>query len=192
MASPSARTCSRTWIFVQRFHIVARRCLRQTLLTSETWIDKGVGGSRSGGPADGGGRRGGGPKGGGPRGVCQKGGRPKISRFLFPLPPPCSLFLFSLGGSSREIVSAGWGHGLLKLCVWASLGSFCVSPDDPEKRAKMVSEEEKKSAKFWEVRRRGVRGRGRGQGGPGQGGPGQGGARQGGAREGGSRQVLPA
>ena len=37
---------------------------------------------------------------------------------------PCLVSL----ASSRGIVVPVQGHGLLKLCVWASLGSFCVSP----------------------------------------------------------------
>ena len=47
--------------------------------------------------------KGGGSKGAGPnleKSGAPKGGGPKMSLF-FPLPPPFSLFLFSLGGSSR-------------------------------------------------------------------------------------------
>ena len=58
----------------------------------------------------------GGPKGAGPEGVG-----PEISRF-FPLPLHVSLF-FSFGRSSR---------GPPKLCVWAYLGSFCVSTSGPK------------------------------------------------------------
>ena len=54
-----------------------------------------------------------------------KGGKPKISRSFFPsLAPNFDLFYFFLG-SSRRIVVPVQGHGPLKLCVWASLGSFC-------------------------------------------------------------------
>ena len=52
-------------------------------------------------------------------------------------------FLLSLG-SSRGIVAACRGHGPPKLCVWASLGSFCVSPGPRTKSEKKRREREKR------------------------------------------------
>ena len=58
-----------------------------------------------------------------------KGGEPEISLF-FPLPPHFSFFLPSLG-----VFSLNCGHGQRRsppiVRVWASLGSFCVSPGAP-------------------------------------------------------------
>ena len=62
--------------------------------------------------------------------------RPRF-RSCFPSPVPFSLFSLSRwrrgrGGSSRGFVATGHGHGPPKLCVWASLRSFCVSPGGPK------------------------------------------------------------
>ena len=62
---------------------------------------------------------------------------------------------FSLSGFlSRGIVATGRGYGIPKLWVWASLGSFCVSPGGGKK----------KKTKFWAVRG----GEGSGRRGPGE------------------------
>ena len=79
------------------------------------------------------GPKGGGPEGWGPEGGGPKGGRgerPKIPVFSLSR-PKFHLFLLSLG-SSRGIVVSVQGHTPLKVCVWASWGSFCVSPGDPK------------------------------------------------------------
>ena len=63
-------------------------------------------------------------------------GGPNVSRFVFPLPPPVSLFFSSLWESSRGIVAAGARTrmtpanptGPSNLIIWACLGSFCASP----------------------------------------------------------------
>ena len=54
-------------------------------------------------------------------------GARKVVFFLFPLLLHFRFF-FSLRGFSRGVVAAGRGHGPPKLCVWAFLGHFCVSP----------------------------------------------------------------
>ena len=45
------------------------------------------------------------------------------------------LFLFSLGGSSREIVAAGWGHGLLKIVRLGFSGVILCKPPRPRKKS---------------------------------------------------------
>ena len=46
-------------------------------------------------------------------------------------PSPAANFILSSlsGGSSRGIVAAVRGHGPPTVCVWASQGSFCASPN---------------------------------------------------------------
>ena len=52
---------------------------------------------------------------------------------VFPFRSKCRPFLLSLG-SSRGIVVPVQGRGPLKLCVWASLGSFSEGPCGPKGR----------------------------------------------------------
>ena len=68
------------------------------------------------------GLKGGGPKVGGPNGLGPRVGARRVG------PQNFARFSLSLGGSSRGIVAAGHGRRPPKLCVWVSLGSFCVSP----------------------------------------------------------------
>ena len=62
------------------------------------------------------------PNGGEPRRVVGS----KFHAFCSLSRPKLASFLLSL--VSRGLVVLVQGHGPLKLCVWASLGSFCVSP----------------------------------------------------------------
>ena len=115
-----------------------------------------------------------------------KGGRPNISRFFFLFPIQISPF-FALSG----VFSWNCGHGSRP---WTTqivrLGFFRVILCEPRRPTGRVKE--KKSAKFWAVRRRGVRRRGvRGRlsGGGGSGGGGSGAGSRGGGSGGGGGQA---
>ena len=105
-----------------------------------------------------------GPEGWSQKGGAPKGGGPKIWRFFFPLPPQFSFFFHSL---LVFFVEFWWclKRRCVQMCTFG-LSGCRVKPRQPHQTGPPglahdnLAGEGKKRAKFWAVRRRGVRRRG--------------------------------